>query len=162
MSEGVFQSLVQPSNPSPTPTHPLIRRIDSCGTGAYHVGDGPDPRTMSTLKSHNIIKYRHRARQFDPSTDFDAFNYILAMDDDNLAVLQRLRERFIKGRGGKEEGVGKVMLYGEFGGRKRRNGKGEVVVDPYYGEDDGFEVAYEQAVRFGEAFLEELRAGRLS
>lgn len=53
-----------------------------------------------------------------------------------------------------EEGKGKearVMLFGDFGGRK-----GEEVVDPYYGADDGFHVAYEQMVRFTEGFVREV------
>jgi low molecular weight phosphotyrosine protein phosphatase len=71
-----------------------------------------------------------------------------------------LRDKEIKKQGG-EEGVGKVMLFGEFGG-KMRKGKGEEITDPYYGGRDGFEIAYEQAVRFSKAFLEKLEAGVLS
>ncbi|KAF2273083.1 phosphotyrosine protein phosphatases I, partial [Westerdykella ornata] len=159
MSEGVFQSLTQPANGKPH--HPLISCIDSCGTGAYHVGDAPDPRTMATLRKNGITQYRHRARKFRHPEDWDEFDYILAMDDDNLEDLQRLRAREVKRRGGDEEGMGKCMLFGEFGGRKRRGGRGEEVVDPYYGGGEGFEAAFEQAGRFSRAFLEELEAGRL-
>lgn len=152
MSEGVFTSLTRPPH---APSHPLISAIDSCGTGAYHVGDSPDSRTMSTLKKHGITTYTHAARKFRPASDFDDFDYILAMDDDNLEDLLELRAKEVKRRGG-EEGVGKVMLFGEFGGEKRRGGRGEEVMDPYYGGKEGFEKAYEQAVRFSKAFLEEL------
>ncbi|ORY03060.1 phosphotyrosine protein phosphatase I superfamily [Clohesyomyces aquaticus] len=155
MAEGVFQSLTS------SPQHPLISHIDSCGTGAYHIGDGPDSRTMSTLASHGVTTYRHRARKFSPSSDFTTFDYILAMDDDNLDDLERLREREVKKRGG-EMGVGKVMLFGEFGGKKRRGDRGEEIEDPYYGKKDGFEKAWEQSVRFGKAFLEGLERGELS
>lgn len=159
MSEGVFQSLTKPSN---APGHPLIANIDSCGTGAYHVGDSPDSRTMSTLKANGITSYRHRARKFEKS-DFTEFDYILAMDDDNLSHLQRLRAQEVKkAGGGAEEELGKVMLFGDFGGKKRRGGRGEEVVDPYYGGQDGFEDAYEQAVRFTKGFLERLEGGELS
>lgn len=41
------------------------------------------------------------------------------------------------------------MLFGEFGGK----GKAEIVDDPYYGGRDGFEIAYEQIVRFSNNFL---------
>ncbi|KAF2119396.1 phosphotyrosine protein phosphatase I superfamily [Lophiotrema nucula] len=157
MSEGVFQSITRPTN---KPAHPLISRVDSCGTGAYHVGDGPDSRTMSTLEDNGITNYRHRARKFH-ARDFEDFDYILAMDDDNLDHLQRLRTREVK-KLGSDEGVGKVMLFGDFGGKKRRSGRGEEVNDPYYGGRDGFEIAYEQAVRFSKAFLEDLEAGLLS
>ena len=158
MAEGVFQSLTRVDG---KPSHPLISSIDSCGTGAYHVSDNPDSRTMSTLKKNGITTYRHAARKFHPTSDFREFDYILAMDDDNLDDLVWLRQREVK-KLGSEEGVGKVMLFGEFGGKKRRGGRGEEVQDPYYGGDDGFTVAFEQSVRFSRAFLERLEAGELS
>lgn len=162
MGEGVFQSLTRVDG---KPAHALVANIDSCGTGAYHVGDGPDSRTMATLEKNGITTYRHAARKFSPTSDFANFDYILAMDDDNLSDLLRLRQREVK-KLGTEEGVGKVMLFGEFGGRKRklRGGveRGEEVQDPYYGGNDGFTVAYEQSVRFSKAFLEQLEAGELS
>jgi len=147
MSEGVFTSLA--------PSHPLIKTIDSCGTGAYHIGSQPDRRTLSTLKAHGITTYRHKARKFDAGRDFDAFEYILAMDAENLADLEEERRRVARKRGG-DEGLGKVMLFGEFGG------KGEEVEDPYYGGEEGFEEAYLQAVRFSGGFLERLEKGELS
>ncbi|KZM18981.1 uncharacterized protein EKO05_0010338 [Ascochyta rabiei] len=158
MAEGVFQSLV---SSSPASTQRLVSSIDSCGTGAYHVGDSPDRRTMATLRQNGITTYRHAARKFDPSTDFEHFDYILAMDDENLADLVDLRRRAVKKAGG-DEGLGKVMLFGEFGGAKRRNGRGEEVADPYYGANDGFTTAYEQAVKFSQVFLERLEKGELS
>ncbi|KAF2743751.1 low molecular weight phosphotyrosine protein phosphatase, partial [Sporormia fimetaria CBS 119925] len=150
MCEAVFASL--------TTSHPLISTIDSCGTGAYHIGSPPDPRTMSTLRAHNITSYKHSARQFQ-TQDFSDFDYIFAMDEDNLEHLERLRKREVKKRGLSEEGVGKVMLFGVFGEKKGK--RGEEVVDPYYGEDDGFERAFEQAVRFSRGFLGELEGGVL-
>lgn len=153
MSEGVFHSLAH--------SNPLISTIDSCGTGAYHVGSPPDSRTMSTLKRHGITTYTHSARKFRPSSNFDEFDYILAMDDDNLEDLLELRKKEVKRRG-TEEGVGKVMLFGEFGGQERRGGRGEEVADPYYGGNEGFEMAWEQAMRFSKAFLKRLEKGELS
>lgn len=158
MSEGVFQSITRPPL---APSHPLVAKIDSCGTGAYHVGDDPDRRTMQTLRKKGISSYTHAARKFRPSSDFDDFDYILAMDDSNLEDLLELRAREVKRKGG-EEGVGRVMLFGDFGGKKRRNGRGEEVDDPYYGGNDGFTTAYEQAVRFSKAFLDKLENGELS
>lgn len=58
MAEGVFQSLT-----SKPPYQGLIKNLDSCGTGAYHVGDDPDDRTMSTLEEHGINNYMHAARK---------------------------------------------------------------------------------------------------
>jgi len=159
MAEGVFQSLTRAPRSKP---HPLVSKIDSCGTGAYHVGDSPDSRTMATLKQNGITTYRHAARKFSPTPDFADFDYIFAMDDSNLEDLHDLRTRYVRKNG--DEGTGKVMLFGEFGGKKRRGGRagGEQVQDPYYGANDGFVVAYEQCVRFSKAFLEALEAGELS
>jgi low molecular weight phosphotyrosine protein phosphatase len=117
---------------------------------------------MSTLRQNGITTYQHAARKFAPASDFDTFDYILAMDDENLADLEQLRRREVKRRGGDEEGVGRVMLFGAFGGKGRRGGKGEEVQDPYYGANDGFTTAYEQAVKFSKVFLERLEKGELS
>ncbi|OCL11208.1 phosphotyrosine protein phosphatases I [Glonium stellatum] len=147
MAEGVFQHFTKPGN---GPHHRLIARIDSCGTGAYHVGDSPDSRTMSTLENNGITTYKHKARKFQIS-DFTTFDYILAMDDDNLDHLVRLRKRTLKQNNMQDQELGRVMLFGDFGGKE-----GEEVVDPYYGSRDGFEIAYEQMVRFTNGFLKTL------
>jgi low molecular weight phosphotyrosine protein phosphatase len=76
-------------------------------------------------------------------SDFQKFDYIFAMDRDNLRDLQRIQKR----AGGKA----KVMLFGTYAGKK----KAEEVDDPYYGARDGFEIAYEQCTRFSKNFLKE-------
>ena len=58
MAQGVFESIV-----SKPPYQGLISKVDSCGTGAYHVGSSPDSRTMSTLADHGIVDYKHSARK---------------------------------------------------------------------------------------------------
>ncbi|KAG9239627.1 phosphotyrosine protein phosphatase I superfamily [Amylocarpus encephaloides] len=136
MAEGIFRSTV-----SKPPYQALVSKVDSCGTGAYHTGSSPDSRTMSTLEDNGITDYDHAARKIHVS-DFKNFDYIFAMDRDNLQDLQRLHQR--------SGGNAKVMLFGEFAGRKRA----EEVDDPYYGARDGFEIAYEQCMRFSKNFLE--------
>lgn len=107
---------------------------------------------MSTLEDNGIVGYDHAARKVQAS-DFAEFDYILAMDDDNLYDLERARQKVMKNRG--ETGMkAKIMLFGEFGGRKV-----EQVGDPYYGARDGFEIAYEQMVRFSQGFIEEVLGG---
>lgn len=76
--------------------------------------------------------------------DFDTFDYIFAMDRNNLRDLERLRAS-------KPEAKAKVMLFGEHSGA----GRAEVVQDPWYGPLDGFETAYEQCLRFSKNFLKE-------
>jgi len=134
MAEGVFRSLV-----SKQPYQALIRLVDSCGTAGYHTGQGPDSRTMSTLKEHGINDYTHAARKISAS-DFQKFDYILAMDEQNLEYLKRVER--------KNGGKAKVLLFGDVGGAK-----GDEIEDPYYGGKDGFETAYQKALRFSKHFL---------
>lgn len=101
---------------------------------------------MSTLIENGIVDYRHAARKVSVA-DFVDFDYILAMDRENLSDLLLLMGKKGKGKGNKAQ----VMLFGDFGGAK-----GEEVVDPYYGARDGFDVAYEQMVRFTEGFVKEV------
>ncbi|KAM0809188.1 putative Phosphotyrosine protein phosphatase I superfamily [Seiridium cardinale] len=138
MAEGVFRSLVKDS-----PYKERIGTIDSCGTGAYHAGDDPDDRTMSTLEKYGITDYVHAARKVRAS-DFATFDYIFAMDRSNLSDLKRLK---------KPEGAkAKVMLFGEYSD----SGKAEVVQDPYYGGQQGFELAYAQCLKYSKNFLKDI------
>ncbi|EKD13730.1 phosphotyrosine protein phosphatase [Drepanopeziza brunnea f. sp. 'multigermtubi' MB_m1] len=158
MAEGIFRAIV-----SQPPYRSLISVVDSCGTGAYHVGSSPDSRTLSTLADNGITDYRHAARKASPFyyfsmssslpidvSDFSTFDFIFAMDRDNLRDLQRLQQR----SGGKAKA--KVMLFGEYAGRKGAKEKVEEVDDPYYGGRDGFEAAYEQCTRFSTNFLKDV------
>ena len=165
MAEAVFRSLTNnlpPVSPSAvskslSTAHPQISYIDSAGTGAYHTLDPPDARTLATLHSHSIHGYTHCARKI-TAEDFSDFDYIFAMDRNNLRDLKAMKMRVDK-RGGVPSKA-KVRLFGEFGGKSRANGRrsgeelaGEEVVDPYYGADNGFEVVFEQVDRFSRAFL---------
>ncbi|KAK4556636.1 Low molecular weight phosphotyrosine protein phosphatase [Recurvomyces mirabilis] len=150
MAEGAFRNLTKYGTPQ---QHPLIANIDSCGTGAYHAGDLSDSRTMSVLKDNGITDYRHKARKVKVE-DFETFDYVLAMDDDNLVDLRDLVRRAAKKGSLQGEEAKKVQLYGAFGGKSQK----EEVIDPYYGGRDGFEIAYEQMERFGTGLLRHIEA----
>lgn len=88
---------------------------------------------------------------------------MFVMDAMNLEDVLDRRRRLV-GRGG-GRGKARVMLFGEFAGPRRweelvggeREGSGvviEEVDDPYYGGEEGFDIAYEQCVRFSRNFLE--------
>jgi len=64
--------------------------IDSAGTGSWHVGEPPHHGTLAILSRRGIDPGNQCARQITRS-DFDRFDYIVAMDHENLAALQRLR-----------------------------------------------------------------------
>ncbi|QKX54431.1 uncharacterized protein TRUGW13939_01517 [Talaromyces rugulosus] len=156
MAEGVFRSLAAPHRTS------LIGDIDSAGTGAYHVHDPPDDRTMSTLRAHGIKNYNHAARKV-TKDDFRTFHYILAMDQHNLRDLLRLRDSVLasqkkgsKGTTTTETELAVVRLFGDFnsdGTLNKRVGGGKEIEDPYYGGINGFEMAYEQAINYSKGLL---------
>lgn len=105
--------------------------------------------------------------------DFEEFDWLMAMDEENEEDLLELRRKVVRKRRGKgagagagagagkadgEEGLARVALWGEFAPEA---GKREIVEDPYYGGDEGFEVAWEQCVRFGKEFLRRVEEGEL-
>ncbi|EED18863.1 low molecular weight phosphotyrosine protein phosphatase, putative [Talaromyces stipitatus ATCC 10500] len=163
MAEGVFHSLCSSSQQYGA----LIDEIDSAGTGAYHTGDSPDYRTMATLKQHNITNYNHAARKVNKD-DFRRFDYILAMDEYNLKDLLRLRDNIISQSARTKAHtntistecttpkIAEVRLFGDFnpdGTVNKKVGGGQEIEDPYYGGINGFEIAYEQAMKFSKGFL---------
>jgi low molecular weight phosphotyrosine protein phosphatase len=150
MAEAVFREETN------HPSNSKFAEIDSAGTGAYHTGSTPDPRTMRTLKANGVTRYKHAARKVAPE-DFENFDWIFAMDSDNLYNLENVRDRTKgkKGNGDGDEKIAKVMLFGDFGGKK-----GEEIDDPYYGGDNGFDIAYEQCVRFSKGFLKHLEGNK--
>ncbi|GAA5894813.1 tyrosine protein phosphatase LTP1 [Sporobolomyces salmoneus] len=114
-------------------------QVDSCGTAGYHIGEEPDERTVEVCRKHGVA-IDHQARQLQRS-DFDKFDYILAMDSwGNLKNIQKIQPKGSKA---------KVALFGSYD-------DGKDIVDPYYGGVEGFEKAYEQCVRYSEAFLKEI------
>ncbi len=63
--------------------------VDSAGTGDYHVGDTPDPRSIKTAEKYGLDITSQRGRQFSVA-DFDAFDYIYVMDDSNFKNVIKL------------------------------------------------------------------------
>ena len=78
--------------------------------------------------------------------DVKEFDYIFAMDSSNLHDLRRIQRR-VDSRGAKSKA--RIMLFGEYSGKNRA----EIVEDPYYGAENGFEIVYEQLARFSKNFL---------
>ncbi|MBU4531873.1 MAG: low molecular weight phosphotyrosine protein phosphatase [Hoeflea sp.] len=102
--------------------------IDSAGTGNWHQGDTPDPRSIETASGHGLDISAQRARQVEPA-DFDRFDLIFAMDRSNEATL---RARSPSAR------HGRIKLFLEYA-----LGTHADVPDPYYGGEDGFEDVYQ-------------------
>jgi protein-tyrosine phosphatase len=103
----------------------LDLEVDSAGTAGYHVGEPPDPRTREAAARRGYQLAALRARIVEP-VDFERFDLILAMDRDNLKVLQRRAPLAAHER---------LRLFLEFA----PDGAGVDVPDPYYGGSNGFE-----------------------
>ena len=103
--------------------------VDSAGTVGSHVGEAPDARAIAHAAARGYDLSSLRARQVQPA-DFDRFDWLLAMDQDNLAWLQR------RAPPGAAE---RCALMLSFVGTAAGGGDGLAVPDPYYGSPAGFE-----------------------
>lgn len=83
-AHGVFEKLVENRGLS------HLFHIDSAGTSAWHEGAAPDSRSTVHAKKRGYMLNHLCARQV-TIHDFTHFDYILAMDNENLANLQRIQ-----------------------------------------------------------------------
>lgn len=118
-AEAVFRHYVEKAGLSPH-VH-----IDSAGTHDYHIGEAPDTRTQSAARQRGYDMSQLRGRQVETG-DFARFDYVLAMDEANLSILQRLRPH---------DAQSHLGLFLEFAERHSER----EVPDPYYGGAQGFE-----------------------
>ncbi len=135
-AHGVFEHLVREGN--------LEARIaiDSCGTGDWHIGRPPDGRAAAAALTRGYDLDHLRARQVTRG-DFEAFDYILAMDSQNLADLEALRPDTFTGH------LGLFLDFAEGFAE-------EEVPDPYYGGDAGFEHVLDLVEAASEGLLREI------
>lgn len=118
--------------------------IDSAGTLDYHTGDGADKRMVKHAAGRGYDITSHRARQFDPDTDFNNFDHILVMDHENYADIMKLD---VTG-----EFRHKIKKATHFS----RNYKNEEVPDPYYSGSSGFELVLDILEDSCRGLIEEL------
>ena len=121
--------------------------IDSAGTHDYHIGDPPDARTQYAAKLRGYDMSALRGRQVEVS-DFNRFDYVLAMDHANLSILQRLRPN---------DAVSHLGLFLEYA---HQHDECEVP-DPYYGGADGFERVLDMVEDAAEGLLGHIRKTHL-
>ena len=121
--------------------------IDSAGTHDYHVGNPPDERMQSAASRRGYDLSALRGRQVE-SSDFTRFDYVLAMDKDNLAILRRLAPS------GSDT---QAKLFLEFA---RQHSEREVS-DPYYGGGDGFERVLDMVEDAAQGLLQHIRQQHL-
>ncbi len=102
--------------------------VDSAGTGGWHEGEPPDPRAIATAARHGMDISDYRARKIRPA-DFHRFTHIVALDAENLASLRAIRPR---------DATAEISLLLDHVKTRR----GEAVADPYYGDEAGFEITW--------------------
>ncbi len=140
MAEGVFRQLVEDEGLDGR------IRIDSAGTGDWHVGETPDPRATAVSRK-NGVELGSTARTIEAG-DLDHFDYVLAMDLENLGDIQALQRA--------HGGDASIRLFRDFD--PDAEGESEVP-DPYFGVGDGFDRVYEMIHRTASALLDHLRTG---
>jgi protein-tyrosine phosphatase len=137
-ADAVFKHLVAEAG--------LDQRIasDSAGTHAYHIGDPPDARAQRHAAKRGYDLSQLRARRV-LKTDFERFDYLLAMDEKNLSLLARDCPA---------EHVAKLALF------MRYSAKSEAIaiLDPYYGGAQGFERALDMVEDAAQGLLRHIRA----
>lgn len=135
LAEGILKNKLQLSG--------LEIEVDSAGTGGWHAGQLPDPRSIEKAMEYGIDITNQRARKFQTS-DFQSFDLIYAMDGSNYSDIISLANS-------KEE-MGKVkIILNELYANEDRS-----VPDPYYGGDDGFENVYQLLDEACESIIKKL------
>jgi protein-tyrosine phosphatase len=118
-AEAVFREIQRREAPQ------LAVEVDSAGTHAYHVGSLPDQRAIAAAARRGFDMTALRARVV-TTADFERFDLVLAMDDQNYQQLRRIAPAAQRER---------VRLFLDFAPQLARR----EVPDPYYGGATGFE-----------------------
>jgi len=135
-AEGVFRKVVADAGLSE------LFEIDSAGTHAYHTNEPPDHRARAAAERRGVVLADIRARRiFD--ADFERFDFILAMDEDNLRYLYEQSP---------EDHRAKLGLFLEFSAA----GAETEVPDPYYGGSAGFERVLDLVEAASESLLQKI------
>lgn len=113
-------------------------KIDSAGTGDWHVGEQPDPRSIAIAKSYGVDISGQCCRQFDVS-DFDKYDHIFVMDHSNLNDVKALART--------DADHTKVSLLL----------KTDIVPDPYY-DDTLFDPVYKMVEKRCREIIEEFNS----
>jgi protein-tyrosine phosphatase len=135
-AEGVFRSVLAQRAPQ------LPVEIDSAGTHDYHVGEPPDERAIAAARRRGIDLSALRARMVRVS-DFDYYDLILAMDEQNLRELQR------RAPPQRHERIRLLMEFVPAASVR-------AVPDPYYGGPQGFEQVLDLLEEAAEGLLGEV------
>lgn len=115
---------------------------DSAGTGGWHAGDPPDPRSIAVARRNGVDISGQKARKV-TKADFRTFTHIYALDHDNLEGLRAIAPRDATAELG--------LLLDLVPGHEDR-----AVADPYYGDAAGFDVTWADVTMAARALAREL------
>ncbi len=135
-AHGIFEKKVEEEGLS------HLIEVDSAGTHAYHIGKQPDRRSQQVALTHGLDLSHLKGRQVNIA-DFDYYDYILAMDNDNYHDLLQLCEG---------ENCNKVHLFLKYA----ENIHIDEVPDPYFGGDKGFDNVYDMIVQASNGLFDEI------
>ncbi len=120
--------------------------VDSAGTSDWHIGNPPDVRAQAVALRHGIDISGYQGRQVQ-AEDFRRFTHIFALDSDNLVNLRRIRP---------SDGIADLRLLMDM--VPGREGSG--VTDPYFGDDAGFDITWDDVTRAARAIVKRLSSTR--
>lgn len=119
LAEGILKSKIDSNNIF----------VDSAGTGHWHIGKKPDPRSIEVAKKHQLDITDQRGRQFSKQ-DFDDFDYIFVMDNSNKKDVLSIARN--------DSDKEKIhLILNEIFPNENMD-----VPDPYYGGSEGFQNVY--------------------
>lgn len=136
-AHGVFENLVKINGLED------VIEIDSAGTHAYHIGEPPDKRAQATALNRGVDLSSQRARRVQVS-DFESYDYVVAMDHDNLSNLIEICPTAMKG---------KIKLFLSY----TSDFDVDEVPDPYYGGPTGFEKVLDMVESASEGLLAHIK-----
>jgi protein-tyrosine phosphatase len=137
-AEAVFKGFIEKKGES------TLFEVDSAGTSDYHEGQPADERMQRHALKRNY-QLTSISRPFKPETDFDNFDMIVAMDQQNLNDLRFMVR--------KRSDLKKLSLMTDYCSRFHHN----QVPDPYYGGADGFELVLDILEDASEGLYERIK-----
>ncbi len=137
-AEGIFRKLVEEAGLTD------YIEVDSAGTHAYHIGEPPDPRAVQAASRRGVDLSWMRGRQA-TRDDLRQFDYVLAMDRDNLGTLQDMADDVT-------EHIRLLLQFAQAGVYE------DEVPDPYFGGPTGFERVLDMIEAAAQGLLQDIRA----
>ncbi len=141
MAQTVFEKIISDRGES------NLFVVDSAGLQGWHEGEKADPRMRKHAEARNY-NITHRSRPI-RKDDFEKFDYIVGMDDQNIYGLQQLAKS--------EEHKAKIYRMTDF----LQEISADLVPDPYYGGPDGFEYVIDLLEDACEGFYNQIKSNQI-